>query len=64
MRLVRQPSRFVNVPMVLVVDVPVLMIHSLMRMLMLVCFGQMQVDACRHEQSRNDQARRDRLLEH
>lgn len=55
MRLVRQPSRFVNVPMVLVVDVPVLMLHSLMRVLVLVCFGQMQVDAGRHEQSRNDQ---------
>ena len=37
--------RFVNVPMVLVVDVPVLVLHSLMRVLVLVCFGQMQVDA-------------------
>ena len=63
---VRFPARIVRpvgVPMVLVVNVPVRVLHELVPMLVLVPLGEMQPEADRHEASRDKQAGRQRLVE-
>lgn len=50
--------------MVLVVGVPVLMLHALMRVLVLMCFREMQIDADRHKHARDDQLSRQRVPKH
>jgi hypothetical protein len=52
---------FVSVVMMVVVDMGMLVLDWLVRVFMGMPFGQMQPDAERHQQARDDQLRRDRL---
>ena len=61
MRLGRRP--LVDVLMMLVVDMPVFVFDRLVRMVMLVAFGQMQPDAERHKRAGDDQLNRDWLAQ-
>jgi hypothetical protein len=51
----------VSVLMMRIVEMAVLVLDRLVRVFMRMPFGQMQPDAERHQQARNDQLRRDRL---
>src|SRR5580658_6900406 len=53
----------VSMAMMFVVGVAVLVLDGLVHMFMGMTFGQMQPDAERHQQARNDQLRRDRLAQ-
>lgn len=64
MRLIRQPSGLVKVPMMLVVGMPMLVLQTLMRVLVLMCSRRVEVDADRHEHARDNQLRRNWLLKH
>jgi hypothetical protein len=52
---------FVSVVMMVVVEMAVLVLDWLVSMVMGMPFGQMQPDAERHQQARDDQLRSDRL---
>lgn len=52
---------FVGVLMMRIVEMAVLVLDWLVRVFMGMPFGQMQPDAERHQQTRDDQLRRDRL---
>ena len=52
---------FVSVLMMRIVEMAVLVLDCLVRVVMGMPFGQMQPDAERHQQARNDQLRSDRL---
>jgi hypothetical protein len=54
---------FVSMAMRVVVEMAVLVLDCLVRMVMGMPFGQIQPDAERHQQARNDQLRRDRLAQ-
>src|ERR1700722_2750777 len=54
---------FVSMAMMLVVEMAVLVLDCVVYVFMGMPFGQMQPDAERHQQARNDQLRRDRLGE-
>ena len=59
MRLGRRP--LVGVLMMLVVDMPVFVLDRLVRMVVLMAFGQMQPEAERHQRACNDELNGDRL---
>ena len=63
-RLLHRPAGNVRVPVVLVVHVPVLVLHRLVRVLVLVPLGQVEPEAEGHEPGGEEQARRRRLAEH
>ena len=61
MRLCRRS--FVSMAMMVVVEMAVLVLDWLVSMVMGMPFGQMQPDAERHQQARNDELRSDRLAQ-
>jgi len=64
MRLVGGLTRSVGMPMVHVVGVTVLMRQRLVSMLMLMPFGEVEIDADGHQDRRADQLRGDGLVEY
>src|SRR6266850_1061878 len=63
MRLRGRIARLMFMLMVDVMHVPVLMLERLMQMLVLVRFGEVQIDADPHQQRRADEAKGQRLAE-
>ena len=59
MRLGHRP--LVHMAMMVVVDVAVLMLDRLMRVVVLMAFGQMQPEAKRHQRAGEDKLSRERL---
>ena len=64
MRLARRMVWPVGMLMMFIVPVPVLMHHLGMTVLVLMLFGDVQIDAKRHQDARGDQARCDGLAEY
>lgn len=60
-RFPRRIGRGVEVPVVLIVDVAVLMLHRLVNMLVLMPLGQMQPQASGHQHTSAEQPNRERL---
>jgi hypothetical protein len=63
MWLTRRSARIVSVLVMRVVRMPMLVLHRLVRVFMLVAFGQMHPKADRHEEARREQPARQRLIE-
>ena len=64
MRLASGIAGRMHMLMVGIMEMPMLVLHSLMFMLVFVCFREVQIETARHQGPSTDQASRDLFFEH
>ena len=63
-RLAGRVAGAMRVPVMFIVDMPVLVLHGGVGVLVLVALGEMQIEPDPHQRRRCEQAKRDRIAEH